>query len=198
MKAAIVFPLILGIVLLSNKPGISQNVIPGITAGASLNPMNLNMDQIPTELSDLNGVEAGFFLSFSTKLVYVRPTVVASYLRGTVTSRIDGVQIAESKFQLTTIETPVFLGLKLLPGISIEAGPSWNYLLNYTETINGVNVDLNRHSFGYRGGLRATFSRLGAFAHYGGIVNQNEKSKIQLDRPSRFIFGVTFDLVSKN
>ncbi len=120
----------------------------------------------------------------------------ASLLRGTVTSRLDGVQLDEQKFQMTTIETPLLVGLKLLPGISLEAGPSWNYLMSYTDQINDVNINLTRHALGYRGGIRAHFARLGAFAHYGGVINSNETTRYELDRPSRFVFGITFDFAS--
>lgn len=184
--------------LCAGNVGYSQNVVPGITAGASLNTMDLNINEFDTELSDINGVEAGLYVNFSAGLLYVRPMAVASYLRGTVVSRVDGVKVDESKFKLTTLETPVLIGLKLLPGISIEAGPSWNYIIAYTDNVSGTNIDLTRHNLGYRAGLRASFARLGAFGHYGGIVDVDESNNdFELNRPSRIVFGVTFDLVSR-
>jgi hypothetical protein len=198
MKTIIVAAGILLILLFTNFEANSQRVIPGITAGASLNNIDLDVDDFTTDMSDVNGVEAGLYLSFTAAGWYVRPMAVASFLRGTVTSRADGIQLDETKFSLTTLETPLLIGLKLLPGIAIEAGPSWNYLMSYTEKVNNLNLDLTRHSLGYRGGIRVSFARLGAFGHYGGIINSDDNTKYDLDRPSRIVFGVTFDLISAN
>ncbi|MDQ3051601.1 MAG: hypothetical protein M3Q95_11995 [Bacteroidota bacterium] len=176
----------------------SQNVVPGITAGASLNTMDLHIDTFSTELSDINGVEVGFYVNFSAGLIYVRPMAVASYLKGSVITKVDGVENNASKFKLTTLETPVLIGLKLLPGISFEAGPSWNYIISYTDKVGEANIDLTRHALGYRAGLRASFARLGAFGHYGGIVNVDDSdNNYELNRPSRIVFGVTFNLISR-
>ncbi len=174
----------------------SQKVKPGLTAGVSLNNMNLNIKDVPTELGDVNGFEGGLYATFSALNWYVRPMVVASYLRGNVTTTVDGVKMKESKFKLTTLETPLFVGLKLLPGFSIEAGPSWNYLMSYTDNVNDINIDLTRHHLGYRAGLRLSFARLGAFGHYGGLLNTSASDDTELKRPDRIIFGITLDLVS--
>ena len=180
------------------SPSFSQGIVPGITAGASFNNTDLDLDpELSTDLDKVNGVEAGLYLSFSTGCLYITPTAVASFLRGTVKSQpSDGAKPVETEFELTTLETPLMIGLKVLPVLSIEAGPSWNYLINYTDKVEGVSIDLQRHSFGYRGGLRANFSRLGLFGHYGGIIESNEETDFHLNRPSRFIVGLTFDLVS--
>lgn len=174
----------------------SQKVKVGLSGGVSLNKMDLNVKEIPTELGDVNGFEGGLYATFSALNWYVRPTAVASYLRGTITTTVDGVAIKESKFKLSTLETPLLVGIKLLPGFAIEAGPSWNYLMSYSEKVNDVNIDLTRHHLGYRAGLRLTFARLGAFGHYGGLLNTSSADDTELKRPDRIIFGVTFDLTS--
>ena len=197
MKTVIILfgPLLITLASLINV--CAQHVVPGITAGASLNSMDLkSATGTSSDLSNVNGFEAGLFLSFSTHSFYVRPMAVASFLRGNVNTTVDGIKTDESKFNLTTLETPVLVGLKILPGFSIEAGPSWNYIMSYTEEINGVYLDLSRNTLGYRGGIRLTFSRLGAFAHYGGVINTSGDSDYELKRPSRIVFGATFDLVS--
>jgi hypothetical protein len=199
MKAGIILPIALGLALCSVQFGYSQHIVPGIIAGASFNSVDLKeIPETTTNLSNINGIEAGLYLSFNAGLWYFKPMALASFLKGTATSSVDGIKSVESNFELTTLEIPVIVGFKLLPGISLEAGPSWNYLMSYTEEINGVNLDLNRNSLGYRAGLRATFSRLGVFAHYGGMVDVTNSSNYELNRPSRIIFGASFDLVSGN
>ncbi len=180
------------------RPAFAQCVVPGITAGASFNNTDLDLSpELSTDLDKVNGVEAGLYLSFSTGAFYIKPTAVASFLKGTVTTRpTDGAKPVESDFQLSTLETPVIIGLKILPVLSVEAGPSWNYLISYTDKIEGVSIDLDRHSFGYRAGLRANFSRFGIFGHYGGIIDSNDDTDFHLNRPSRIVVGLTFDLVS--
>lgn len=196
MKARIILPIALGFALCFVQQGFSQHVVPGIVAGVSMNSVDLkSTPELTTDLSNVNGVEAGLYLSFNAGSWYFKPMAVASFLKGSATSSIDGAQSKESDFELTTLETPVLVGLRFLPGISVEAGPSWNYLMSYTEEINGVELDLNRNTIGYRAGLRATFSRLGVFAHYGGIIDVGNDSDYDLQRPSRIVFGATFDLV---
>lgn len=181
-------------------PSFSQGIVPGITAGASFNNTDLDLSpDISTDLDKLTGAEAGLYLSFSFGGLYVKPTAVASFLKGTVTTKSnsgDGEKITDTDFELSTLETPLIVGLKILPVLSIEGGPSWNYLINYTDKVDGISIDLNRHTFGYRAGLRANFSRLGIFGHYGGIIDKNDDSEFHLTRPSRIIVGLTFDLVS--
>jgi len=199
MKARINLAMALGFVLCFVQFGYSQNVVPGIIAGASFNDMKLkDIPETTTDLSNVNGVEAGLYLSIKAGSFYFKPMALASFLKGTVSTSVDGAKPEDANFNLTTLETPVLIGLKLLPGFAIEAGPSWNYLMSYTKEINGVNLDLDKSSLGYRAGLRATFSRLGVFAHYGGIIDSSDDSQYQLQRPSRIIFGATFDLVGGN
>lgn len=152
--------------------------------------------QLSTDLSNVNGVEAGLFLSFGAKGWYVKPMALASFLKGSVNSSVDGEKAVESDFELSTLEVPLIFGIKLFPVLSVEGGPSWNYLINYTEFVNGVHIDLNRQSIGYRAGLRANFSRIGIFGHYGGIIEELGDADYQLSRPTRIVFGVTFDLVT--
>jgi hypothetical protein len=199
MKANIILKLAICFFLFSTQSAWTQHLVPGITAGASLNSADLKESAaMATDLDNLNGVEAGLFLSFSAGSLYFRPMAVASFLRGTVTSTVDGVKMDESNFELTSLETPLLVGFKLFPGFAVEGGPSWNYLMSYTKEINGVNLDLDKSTLGYRAGARATFSRFGVFAHYGGIIDVNGDSDYELHRASRIIFGATFDLVDGN
>ena len=187
----------MAVMLLIAQSAISQGIVLGVTARASLNNFDLKGNpQLSTDLSNVNGVEAGLYLSFSAAGWYVKPMALASFLKGTVNSSVDGAKEVETDFELSTLEIPLIVGIKLFPVLSIEGGPSWNYLINYTESVNGVNIDLSRQSIGYRAGLRANFSRIGIFGHYGGIIEELGESEYQLSRPARIVFGVTFDLVS--
>jgi hypothetical protein len=173
----------------------AQTLRPGITAGASINSMKL--DGIPdaiTDMNNLNGMEAGLYMKISALNWYFRPMAVASFLRGEVhTTYADNVTTV-SDFEMSTLEVPVLAGLHLLPGIALEAGPSWNYIMTYTDNVDAVQLSFARNSIGYRAGVRVTFSRFGLFGHYGGIITELDETDFQLERPSRIIFGATLDL----
>ena len=81
-------------------PSFSQCLVPGITAGASFNSADLDLSpELSTDLDKVNGVEAGLYLSFTTGGFYIKPTAVASFLRGTVTTRpTDGAAPEETDF----------------------------------------------------------------------------------------------------
>jgi hypothetical protein len=195
---AVKFILTASLVLLFNHSIFSQRLQPGIIAGASLNNMKLeNVPQMDRDLSSINGIEGGLYLRINAGSFYVKPMVVASYLKGKVSRTVDEIVIDETSFQLSTLEVPVIAGLKLLPFISLEAGPAWNYIMNYTETVNGYQLNLNRHSLGYRAGVNVSISRVSIFGHYGGIIETGSDTGYQLDRPSRIIFGLSYDLVKK-
>jgi len=142
------------------------------------------------------GVEAGIYTKFKFGFLYLRPMAVASFLHGTVTSTVAETE-KESGFNLTTIEVPVLGGLDILGVVGLEAGPSWNYIASYTSSVEGTSLGLSRHALGYRAGVRVNLTRVGLFAHYGGILNKQKGETVDLERPSRMIFGVTLDLAGK-
>jgi hypothetical protein len=172
----------------------SQVLSGGITAGATFNRVEL--DQTMGHISsreNMNGFEAGLFVTANFGGLYVRPMAVASFMKGTVkTMALEGTQ-SEDDFELTTLEVPAMVGLQLLPVISVEAGPTWNYLMHYSDQLNGVALNLNRHSLGYRAGVRLRFSKLGLFGHYGGIISEQSDDQFRLSRPSRIVVGATLD-----
>lgn len=175
-------------------------VTVGISAGGSFNKSELKLSGIPESgfatMEKLNGAEAGLFLKFPAGPLYVKPMALASFLRGTISYNQE-VNLRDSRFNLTSLEVPVLGGLELLPFLSIEAGPSWNYVISHTTSADGTSINFNRHTLGYRAGAHLTFGNVGVFGHYGGMITRNEGSQTELKRPERIIIGLTLNLNSK-
>ena len=169
----------------------------GIAGGASFNSVELkNNVSYYQKKENLSGAEVGLYITYKAGALYVTPSAYASFLKGTVNASENTSSNSETGFELTTLEVPVMVGLKILPVLSVEAGPSWNYLMSYTDEINSTSVSFDRSSLGYRAGLKLNIMRFGIYAHYGGIINESNGGEYDLSRPSRLLFGVSFDLVN--
>ena len=169
----------------------------GVTGGISFKKTNFKVSDLTPgtnlKFSKATGAELGIFTRIPAGFIYVKPMANVSFLRGTVTGGTDNVNESDD-FNMSTIEVPVLVGLQLLPFLSIEGGPSWNYLMDHSENVNGVNLSFNRHSVGYRAGAVLDLGTLGIFGHYGGILTNNEGRQVELQRPSRIIVGVKLNL----
>ena len=181
--------------LLISLPSSAQ-VTVGITAGGSFNKSELKLSSRNATMDKLNGAEAGLFLKIPAGPLYVKPMALASFLRGTI-SYAPEVNIKDTRFSLSSLEVPVMGGLDLLPFLSLEAGPSWNYVISHTTSADGTSINFNSHTLGYRAGATLNFGNLGIFGHYGGMLTRNEGSQTQLKRPSRIIIGLTLNLNQK-
>ena len=172
----------------------------GISAGGSFNKTELKLSGLPESrfaaMDKLNGAEAGLFLSFPAGPLYVKPMALAGFYKGTITYSPE-VNIGDTRFSLSSLEVPVLAGLDLMPFLSVEAGPSWNYVISHTSSADGTSINFDRHTLGYRAGARLNFGSLGVFGHYGGMITKNEGSQAQLKRPQRIIIGLTLNLNQK-
>lgn len=103
------------------------------------------------------------------KAIYLRPELV--YTRTKSDYRNDS-------FQLTKLDAPVLLGIKVLGPISVFAGPSFQYILNSefdSITINDVENDF---SVGLNFGIGLNFKKLGIDLRYERGFNNNEATFI--------------------
>lgn len=178
----------------------NAQVTIGITAAGSFNKSELKLSGLPESrfatMEKLNGAEAGLFLKFPAGPLYVKPMALASFLKGNITYSQE-VNLGDTHFSLSSLEVPVLAGLNLLPFLSLEAGPSWNYVISHTSSADGTSINFNRHTLGYRAGAHLNFGNLGVFGHYGGMITRNEGDHTQLKRPERIIIGLTLNLNPK-
>lgn len=169
----------------------------GVTGGISFKKTNFKVSDLTPgtnlKFSKATGAELGIFTRIPAGFIYVKPMANVSFLRGTVTGGTDNVNESDD-FNMSTIEVPVLVGLQLLPFLSIEGGPTWNYLMDHSDDVNGVNLSFNKHSLGYRAGAVIDLGTLGIFGHYGGILTKNEGRQVELQRPSRIIVGLKLNL----
>ena len=169
----------------------------GLTAAFSFNKTNFKASELQSEsnlvFKSATGAELGVFARIPAGFIYAKPMATISFLRGTVTENADNDNESDD-FNLSTLEVPLLVGLQLLPFISIEGGPSWNYLIDHSENTNGVALSFSKNTLGYRAGAVIDLGKVGVFGHYGGILTKNEGSQIDLQRPSRIIVGVKVKL----
>jgi len=186
------------VMLLLVNPVQSQKLSAGLTGGVAFQNMELkSINEGSADIDNVIGPELGAHLLVELGGLYVRPTALVGFSQGKAISTVSESEKLESTFSISTFETPVIVGLHLLPFLSVEAGPLWSYILNYSDNVNGIEVDLNRNYFGYRAGVQLSFSRLGIYGHYGGIVNNSSGSDFQIERPSRIIVGLNVNLGSQ-
>lgn len=198
MKTLIKIQLAVLLVVATVSQAYSQHVTGGVSAAASFNSVELeNAANHLTKKDNIIGAEVGIFLHAPMGAFYLMPSVNASFLRGTISAYTDEAGEVQSDFRLNTVEVPVLAGLQFLPFFSVEAGPSWSYIVSWSEKVHGTTVDINRHSLGYRAGVRFTFSSVGIFGHYGGMLNTNDGDKYHLSRPSRIMVGLSINLGNK-
>ncbi|MFS4483093.1 outer membrane beta-barrel protein [Hyunsoonleella sp. 2307UL5-6] len=114
------------------------------------------------------GFHVGIFGKIG-KDIYLRPELV--YTRTKSDYRNDS-------FQLTKLDAPVLLGIKVLGPISVFAGPSFQYILDSefdSITINDVENDF---SVGLNFGIGLNFKKLGIDLRYERGFNNNEATFI--------------------
>jgi hypothetical protein len=195
MKTTIQITLALFFMLAQTGTGRAQNVTGGISAGASFNSVKIeNAVNHLGKKENVTGAELGLFLHAPFGAFYLRPSVNAGFARGTINTFSDEAMEEQFDFKMNTIEVPVLAGLQLLPFISAEAGPSWNYIASWSDNINGTTVNINRHAMGYRAGVRLSFSSLDIYGHYGGILTKHDGNSYHLSRPSRIMVGLGLNL----
>lgn len=198
MKTIIRISLALLIASSQTESGHSQHVTGGVSAGATFNSVKVeNAINHLGKRENVTGAELGLFLHAPLGAFYLMPSVNAGFIKGTISTFNDEAIEKQTDFRLNTVEVPVIAGLQLLPFISFEAGPSWNYIASWSDNINGSTININRHALGYRAGARLSFSSLSIFGHYGGMLTENEGSKYSLTRPNRILIGLSLNLGKK-
>ncbi len=111
------------------------------------------------------GFHAGFFGKIQLSPFYIRPELV--YTR--TTSNYN-----ESSLNLSKLDAPILLGLKIIGPVHIFAGPSFQYILN--SEFDNISIDKieNNFSIGAQFGFGVNLGKLGLDLRYERGLNENE------------------------
>lgn len=109
----------------------------------------------------------------------------------------------EADYNISKLDLPVLLGLKLLGPVHIFAGPSFQYILE--NDFDGVSLgDVeNEFTIGAQFGAGLQLGRIGLDVRYERGLTENEAEVVELNasglnrvdsRPSQIIFALSLDL----
>lgn len=139
------------------------------------------------------GYHIGIFGKIGNKL-YLRPELVFTKLKSDYDS---------GEFDMTKLDLPVLVGLKVLGPVSVFAGPSFQYILD--TDFNTLNVDEveNNFSVGFNFGIGINLNKLGIDLRYergftdneATFINNNIITSDRLEtRPQQLILSLSYKL----
>ncbi len=140
----------------------------GITGGLNYNG---NGDYIESATDVANspdrsiGYHAGVFGKIKVGRLFVRPELVYTQTK----SDYDG-----SSFDMSKLDAPVLVGLKIIGPLNIFVGPSFQYILNSEFDGIGINEIENDFSVGAQFGVGVNLGKLGIDIRYERGFSDNE------------------------
>lgn len=145
------------------------------------------------------GYHVGFFGKIAFSKIYVRPELI--YTRTKSSYDVNG---ASNDYDISKIDLPVLLGLKIIGPLHVFAGPAFQYILeNDLENI-AINDVENDFSIGLHAGVGVNLGRFGFDVRYERGFSENEANFISNNitningrvdsRPSQIIFGASLKL----
>jgi hypothetical protein len=149
----------------------------GAKAGIHLNTTSGNIIDASTNLTsmadvkeNLTGYFIGSYVSLDILFLYLRPELQYSYL----STNFDSLSLTQSR-----LEAPISLGFKLLPVLSVFAGPTLQY--NFEPTIKDVRLTAveQNTTVGLHLGVRAHLGPLSADVRFDRGIKSNELELIE-------------------
>ena len=164
----------------------------GIKAGLNFNSNgDYKFDSAPDLSSDTKmGYHLGIFGQFGDK-VFFRPELIYTKTK----SEYDG-----SDFDMSKLDLPLLVGIRILGPVKIFAGPDLQYILDtdFDEiTLGDVENDF---TVGLHIGAGVNLGNIGIDLRYERGLSSNEAEAVGLDsgridtRPSQFILGLSVKL----
>lgn len=165
----------------------------GFKTGLNYGNFTLEDDQFPETIKGENmiGFETGFYSEthFSDRF-YFKPELLYTYRYGNATNR------GNSGLTTHRLGLPLMLGFDIAGPVSIEAGPSIQYMLYFDQGFAETAVVSNNALIGYRIGPKVNFGRVSAYANFQGFAF-DAGSKSDYNEPFRINAGVAVNLCSK-
>ncbi len=145
------------------------------------------------------GYHLGVFGKLELARIYVRPELVY-----TKTSSSYDVNGASSKYDISKLDVPVLLGVKVIGPLHVFAGPAFQYILKNDLENFSINDAENDFSVGLQIGAGVNLGKLGLDVRYERGFSENEAQFVgdnvtdisgRVDsRPSQVIFALSVKL----
>lgn len=136
--------------ILSVVSAYSQGISYGIKGGYNYSTIRVSNNQRLIDGQD--GFHAGAFMNISAILLQVQPEILFSQKGYEVENGND--------LKMNYIDFPLLLKVKVLPFVTVDAGPQYSYLINTKETSDDIVVP-----------AMPTFKKSDLSAVIGGSVN---------------------------
>ncbi len=203
--------LIIAALLLSSSTAFSQSAGFGIKGGLNygatgdLTTFGDFVTNITVNGEDKLGYHVGAFGKFEFSGLFVQPEIVFTKLSTSFDS--GNIIISNTDYNLTKIDIPLLVGLKIAGPLNIKAGPSFQYILN--NDLDGFDIDEPENSLtlGYQIGAGVTLGQLGIDIRYEGAFSDNtaiaeglesNEFGFEIDtRPSQWILSISYAFKKK-
>lgn len=140
---------LIAILCLITSISFSQGISYGIKGGYNYSTVRANNQSL---ISGQNGFHAGVFANISAIILQVQPELLFSQ---------KGYQVENGNdLRLNYIDIPLLLKVKVLPFVTVDAGPQYSYLINTKD----INKDSNLPAM-------PSFNKSDLSAVIGGSVN---------------------------
>ncbi len=160
---------------------------------SSLSELRNGLDQLSENPKSASGYFIGTYAEFNFLMLYLRPELqYAQYNR----------KLNESYYKTSKIELPISLGYKILPLLSLYAGPSLHYTFNQKSDLNLGDLKTNT-TLGAHFGARAHLGPVGISLRYDRGLTDNEVKFLNAEkvvsgrldtRPEVWYLGISFSL----
>ncbi len=141
-----------------------------LSASGSITDATSDLASLGEIEENMTGYFIGSYVSLDLAFLYLRPELQFSYLN----TNFDSLSLTQSR-----LEAPVSLGFKVLPILSVFAGPTLQY--NFEPSIEDVTftaIEQNT-SIGLHLGVRAHLGPLNADVRFDRGINPNELTLLE-------------------
>jgi hypothetical protein len=145
------------------------------------------------------GFHVGVFGRLNLPIIYIRPELV--YTKTSSSYDLDGTS---SAYDISKLDLPVLVGIRIIGPLNIFAGPAFQYTLS--NKLEGINIEDVQNDFtvGAQIGLGVNLGKIGLDVRYERGFTTNEAafigenitdiSGVVDSRPEQIIFGLSLKL----
>jgi hypothetical protein len=181
-----------------NAQVFSGGIVGGISTGAVKIENIGNRFTNVISGNDIMGYEVGIYGKLQLGPLYIKAMPLYSFNNGAVSYQTNnnGTMVNNNTdFNFQKFEIPVLLGLRIIRPLSIEAGPVYNYIVQYQNNLETNNINIQRNGIGYRAGVVLQLWRLLLSLSCEGVTyNSSDISKATFKEPYKIVFGLGIKL----
>jgi len=156
----------------------------------------------------INGDDrVGFHIGGHARLQFGKVYVLGETVFTRLTTGFDG-DGGDADYTLSKIDTPILFGVRIIGPLSINAGPSFQFIIDNDLDIDGLSdIDLsdpeNQLTVGFQAGARLQLAKFGVDLRYEGFFGDNQSIVSVEDitgfavdsRPTQIVLSVSYDFL---